>query len=164
MQTLWVLGFSPPSEIPCYSSVHTYTPVWQCGGLQPVLWHLGGSFTTVAPCSNCHSGPSRILLARSLTPLLTCLNRPLNEWPPFLYQSLCSANNSALGIIQHNHHGMCCDLLCQALHLLSLPITCLAFPHPCSHSCLTWPIAPSHNCVMFPGPVCVWRHIIIAIL
>ncbi len=106
---------------------------------------------------------SRILLpfflTPSLPPLLTCRSRPLNDWHPFLLQSLHVANNRALGIVHFNRHRMCSDLLCLALHptvftnYMFSPSTPPVFS---SNSSLTWLIAASNSHVRFPGgPACL---------
>lgn len=160
--SLWVLGFSPPSEIPCYSSVHIHIhrsdsvgDYSLCYGIWEAPLQLLRPVQTVTPAL-----PSSVLLASfsppSLPALLTCLSQPhwMNGLPFF-------TNLSALLTIVlwelFSITTIGCALICFVWPstLLSLPITRLAFPHPCSNSSWTWLIAPSNNHVMFPGPVCV---------
>lgn len=61
-----------------------------------------------------------------LPPLLTCLGQ-LSLNASFLLQSLCAAFNNISGVVYP-----CESRLCLPSTLLSLPITCLAHPHPLS--------------------------------
>lgn len=94
-------------------------PIQEIPYYQRQLWHLRGTSTTVAFCSNCLSRPFKDSLPLFLTPfppLLTCLSQLLNERPPFLLQPFCLVNNRALGDVCYNHHQMSCDPLCLVHH------------------------------------------------
>ena len=141
--SFWVSGFSPPTPHPrnplLFICAHTHTQTLtalRTAACAMVFRRL----PTVALCSNRHCGRSRVLLPLflppplSLPPFLTCLNH--SRWMNgLLFLSHLSAVLTlapAVGIIRHSRDRMCSDVLCLALHLLSSPITCLVFPHPCS--------------------------------